>query len=142
MSTVNLLAIFAENRTGQLARVTQVLAQGGINIRWASIASGDGFGVIKLLADPTDRAFQCLKKEGLPVSHVEVIALEVEDKPGGLHVVADTLARHQVNIENASAFVVRGRAVLLIEVKAVSEARAILERAQLRLLAEEELAGV
>jgi len=138
MSTVSLLAIFAENRTGQLARVSRVLAQAGINIRWVTIASSEAFGVVKLLVDKTDLAYQRLKQDGLPVSRVEVLAIEVDDKPGGLFKVAESLSRSQLNIENASGFVSNNRAVLLIEIKELDRARQVLEAIPLRLLSQEE----
>lgn len=135
---VSLLAIFAENRTGQLARVTRVLAQAGINIRWVIIASTESFGVVKLLVDQTDLAYRKLKEDGLPVSRVEVLAVEVEDRPGGLSRIAESLSRCQINIENASGFVANQRAVLLIEVKELDRARQALEAAPLRLLTQDE----
>lgn len=137
-SNVTLLAIFAENRTGQLAHVTRILAEAGINIRWVIIASSDGFGVVKLLVDNTDLAYHKLKEDGLPVSRVEVLAIEVDDKPGGLLDVADALSRTRINIENASGFVANGRAVLLIEVKELERARQALESVPLRLLSQAE----
>lgn len=47
MSAVKLLAVFAENKLGQMARVTKVLADAGVNIRWMTIATSESFGVIK-----------------------------------------------------------------------------------------------
>jgi hypothetical protein len=138
MNTVSLLAIFAENRSGQLARVTRVLSLAGVNIRWVTIASSDAFGVVKLLVDRTDLAYQRLKQDGLPVSRLEVLALDVEDKPGGLMRVAECLARNQINMENASGFVASGRAVLLIETKEITRAAEILESQSMRLLSQEE----
>src|SRR6476646_3251204 len=99
MDTVRLLAIFAENKTGQLAHVTGLISQANINIRWVTIASTESFGVIKLLADDTDMAYQQLKHQGVPVSIVEVLAIEVDDRPGGLHEVASCLAANKINLE-------------------------------------------
>jgi hypothetical protein len=142
MKTVVLLAIFAENRAGQLARVTRVLSLAGVNIRWLTIASTDAFGVVKLLVDKTDLAYERLKQDGLPVSRIEMLAIDVEDKPGGLLRVAECLARSRTNIENASGFVADGRAVLLIETKEPAETAPILEGQSLRLLTQEDIAGV
>ncbi len=139
MSALHLLAVFAENKTGQLARVTRVLANAGLSIRWVTIASSEAFGVIKLLVDQTGTAYARLKEEGLPVSTVEVLALDVEDKPGGLSKVAEVLARNQVNIDNASAFVVSGRTVLLLEVKDAPRARELLALEQIFPLSAEEV---
>ena len=138
MSAVKLVAVFAENRLGQMARLTKVLADAGVNIRWVTIATSEDFGVIKFLVDKCDLAFQRLKDHGFTVSLIEVLAIEVDDKPGGFHEVAEDLARHQINVQNASGFVASGRAVLLIEVKDVARARAALAQDRLRLLTQEE----
>jgi len=55
-----------------------------------------------------------------------VLALEVQDKPGGLHEIIDCLTRHGINVENSSGYVANNRAVVLIEVKDVAAARKIL----------------
>jgi len=139
MSSVKVVAIFAENKLGQMARITKILADAGINIRWVTIATSETFGVLKVLVDKCDLACQSLKQHGFTVSLVEVLAVEVEDKPGGLHAVADCLTRNKVNIENSSGFISGKRAVLLIEVKDLDRARQVLEKHKFRLLTQEEI---
>ena len=139
MSAVNLIAVFAENQLGQMARITKVLADAGVNIRWVTIATNERLGVIKFLVDKCDLAYKGLQGKGWTVSLVEVLAIEVEDKPGGLHAVADCLARNQINVENSSGFVSNNRAVLLIEVQDIAGARQILTKQTLRLLSQEEI---
>jgi len=139
MSAINLIAVFAENQLGQMARITQVLAAADINIRWVTIATNESLGVIKFLVDKCDLAYQRLQQQGWTVSLVEVLAIEVEDKPGGLHAVADCLAGNNINVENSSGFVSNNRAVLLIEVQDVTRARQILAKQSLRLLSQEEI---
>ena len=139
MKPVNLIAVFAENKLGQMARITQVLVDEGVNIRWVTFATSERFGVIKFLVDRTDPAFRALQQRGWTVSLVEVLAVEVPDKPGGLHAAVDCLTRHRINVENASGFVTHNRAVLLIEVKNIPSARRILAKAKLHLLSQEEM---
>jgi hypothetical protein len=138
MSAVNLIAVFAENKRGQMARITKVIADAGINIRWVTIATSETFGVLKLLVDKPDLAFDRLQQAGWTVSRVEVLAIEVQDKPGGLYAVADCLAKSGVNVENSSGFVSNNRAVLLIEVADIAKAGKALVAAGLRLLSQEE----
>jgi hypothetical protein len=142
MSAVKLVAVFAENRLGQMARITKVLAEAGVNIRWMTIATSETFGVIKFLVDQCDRAFQALKDAGFTASLVEILAIEIEDKPGALHELAETLARHQVNVQSSSGMVVGTRAILLLEVRDLEQARAALSGEGLRLLAQEEAMGL
>jgi len=139
MNSVKLITVFAENKLGELARVTGILADANVNLRWVTIATSGAYGVMKFLVDQCELAYHLLKQCGLMVSLVEVVAVEVEDSPGGLHCVANCLASHQINIENSSGFNARNRAVLLIEVKDTARARQVLEAERFRLLSQEEM---
>jgi len=139
MSAVKLVTVFAENKLGQMARITQVLAEAQINIRCVTVATTEKFGVIKFLVDQCDLACQSLKSRGFTVSLNDVLAIEVEDKPGGLHAVAEALTRQGINVENASGFVASRRAVVLIEVQDAARASQALEPDGLHLLTQDEL---
>ncbi len=139
MSAVHLVAVFVENKPGQTARITRLLAEAGVNLRWFTIANSGSFGVMRFLVDQSDAAIRALKDKGVMVSPVEVIAVEVPDKPGSLQAVADLLGRNNINLDNSSGFVAGQRAVLIIEVHELAQARAILEGEGLRLLSQEEM---
>ena len=139
MSTVNLIAVFAENKPGQTARITRLLAEAGVNLRWFTITNSGTFGVMRFLVDQSDTAIRALKEKGVMVSLLEVLALEVPDKPGSLQAVADLLGRNNINLDNSSGFVAGNRAILIIEVHELAQARAILEQQGLRLLSQEEM---
>lgn len=139
---MKLLAVFAENRPGQTARITKILAEADANICWVTIANSGSFGVMKFLVDKRDQALERLRREGLMVSLLEVLAVEVPNRPGALQSVADCLGRSSINLDNCSGFVANDRAILLIEVHESAQARAVLERQGLRLLTQEEMLGL
>jgi len=139
MSAVNLLAVFVENKPGQTARITKLLAEAGVNICWVTIANSGSFGVMKVLVDKRDPAVRALKEKGLMVSLLEVLAVEVPDKPGSLQAVADLLGRSNINLDNCSGFVANNRAILVIEVHELTRARAVLEKQGLHVLSQEEM---
>ena len=139
MSAVKLLAVFAENKPGQTARITKIFADAGVNIRWVTIANSGPFGVMKFLVDRYDTAHQALKQEGLMASCLEVLAIEAQDRPGTLQAVADCLARQNINLDNTSGFVANNRAILIIEVHELTQARAALQQEGFRVLTQEEL---
>ena len=139
MSAVNLVAVFVENKPGQTARITKLLADAGVNLRWFTIANSGSFGVMRFLVDQRDTALRTLKEKGVMVSPVEVLAVEVPDQPGSLQAVADLLGRNNINLDNSSGFVAGNRAILIIEVHELAQARAILEGQGLRLLSQEEM---
>ncbi len=61
---MKLIAVFVENRPGQTARVTRILAEAGVNIHWITIANSGSFGVMKLLVDQLDRPWRPCKPTG------------------------------------------------------------------------------
>jgi hypothetical protein len=136
---MNLVAVFVENKPGQTARITKILADAGVNICWVTIANSGSFGVMKFLVDKCDEAVQSLRQNGLMVSLLEVLAIEVPHRPGALQGIADALSRNSLNLDNCSGFVANNRAVLLIEVHELARARTLLEQQGLRLLSQEEM---
>ncbi len=139
MSAVNLVAVFVENKPGQTARIAKLLADANVNLSWLTIANSGGFGVMKFLVDQPDLAVRTLRDKGVMVSPVEVLAVEVPDKPGSLQSVADLLGAHNINVENCSGFVAHSRAILILEVHELARGREILEKQGLHLLSREEM---
>ena len=142
MNTVKLVAVFAENRPGQAARVTEVLARANINIRCITVASSGAFGVMKLLVSDPDLACDSLKKEGFAATLTDVLAVEMPDRPGALHPVAHCLAAHDINLANTSGFVANNRAILVIEVQDPAQAGEILKKQGLHILTQKEALAV
>ncbi len=142
MNTVKLLAVFAENRPGQAARITEILFRANINIRCITVASSGSYGVMKLLVNDPDTACHALKQEGFAATLTDVLAVEMPDKPGALHSVADCLAAHNINLANTSGFVANNRAILVIEVEDPAQAGDVLKKQGLHVLTQKETLAV
>lgn len=102
---VEQISVFLENKTGRLAEVSRILAEAGINIRALSLADTSDFGILRLIVNDNDKAKEALKKHGFTVGKTDVVAVVVEDRPGGLHKILDTLYKASVNVEYMYAFV-------------------------------------
>jgi hypothetical protein len=133
------VSVFAENKPGRLEKTTGVLAQAKINIRAIKISDLGEFGVVKILVDDPDKACRVLKEAGVLASQKEIIAVAVEDRPGGLHAVLTILTHRHINVEDSYGFVLKDRAVLVIEVSNVAETTSLLKGAGLQLLSKEEI---
>ena len=142
MNTAKLVAVFAENRPGQMARVTGVLARVNINIRCMILASSGTCGVMKVLVSDPNLAFKSLKEEGFAAALTDVIAVEVPDKPGALHSVAQCLANHNINLSNTSGFAAKDRAILILEVEDPAQVGEVLKKHGLHVLTEEETLAI
>ena len=135
---VKLVAVFAENKPGRAARVTGILAQEKINIRCITVASSGAYGVMKILVNEPDIACQALRKEGFAATLMDVVAVEMPDKPGALHEVAQCLSQSAINLDNTSGFVANARAILVIEVHDVPQATQLLKQQGLHVLTQAE----
>lgn len=102
---VEQISVFLENKAGRLAEVTMILAEAGVNIRALSLADTSDFGVLRMIVNDNQKAEQALKSQGFTVSKNDVVAVEVEDKPGGLHKILDLIQKTDINVEYMYAFV-------------------------------------
>ncbi len=98
------ISIFIENKEGRLAEVTAILRDAGVNIRALSLADTTDFGVLRLIVNDNKKAEIALKQEGFTVGKTKVMAVEVEDEPGGLNKILDPLWQNEVNVEYMYAF--------------------------------------
>ncbi len=112
------LLIPADNKPGMLAQVTRILAAHKINIRAITISSFGERGFFNIIVDEPKRARKELAAEGLEVEIKEVLAVLIDDRPGGLDNLVQTLASRGINVENAYGFVLEShkQAVFVIDV--------------------------
>ncbi|MEM1578827.1 MAG: ACT domain-containing protein [Archaeoglobaceae archaeon] len=123
------LSVFVENKPGRLAAVTGVLFSKGINLRAFTIADAGDFGIIRMVVDNTEKAYKALKEAGFTVTVSEVIAVEVEDKPGELFRISKALGDEGINIEYVYAFTSeKHRALIIFRVSDLEKAKNILEK--------------
>jgi hypothetical protein len=137
---VSQISVFLENKSGRLAEVTQVLAEQGINIRALCIAETMDYGVLRLIANDPARAKRALSDGGFTVTEADVLAVEVEDRPGGLARVIRLLAQAGVNVEYVYAFVTRQeKALVVLRVEQMDKAAQVLTGAGVRLVSGDEI---
>ena len=138
------LSIFAEDKPGRLAKVTGILKKGKINLRAITISTSDTFGVINVLVDDPEGARSILEEAGLTVSMKEVIAVVIEDRPGGLDRLVQLLLENGINVENAYGFVLESRkkAVFVIDVDQLEKTQKILKDAHLETLDAKALSAI
>ena len=102
---VEQISVFLENKPGSLENATHVLRDANINIRTLSVAETVDFGILRLIVNDVEKANNVLKDAGFRVSKTIVVAVEVPDKPGGLHSIMEVLSKEGINVEYLYAFV-------------------------------------
>lgn len=138
------LTIPAENKPGVLARVTSILARKKINIRSATISSFGDSGFINLVVDNPKQGHKVLKNEGIAVELKEIIAVLIEDRPGGLDKLLQILFAENINIENGYGFVIESRknAIFILDVKDLARARDLIETSGFKTLSPQQLSEI
>jgi hypothetical protein len=124
------VSVFLENKSGRLAEVAKVLGENDIDISALSIADTTDFGILRLIVNKPDKAVRVLKDNGFTVGTTDVIAITVEDHPGGLAQVLDLLDKVKVDIEYMYAFIgnkASGRAMVILRVEDPDSAIATLK---------------
>jgi len=93
------ISVFLENTTGRLSEVTKTLASAQVNLRAISIADTADFGILRIIVDKTEKAVDALITAGFTTRQTDVVAVEIEDKPGSLSDLMEVFQNTQVNIE-------------------------------------------
>jgi len=101
------ISVFLENKPGRLSEPCRILADAGINILTLSLADTQQFGILRLVVRDWEKAQKVLKDAGFVVNITEVVAIEVQDRPGGLQEVLEVIEDNQINVEYMYAFTFR-----------------------------------
>jgi hypothetical protein len=99
------ISIFVENKQGRLYDVASILGANAINIRALTVAEEKDFGVLRMVTDQPEKTLEVLKKNGFVASLTEIVALEVNDEPGGLAAILKVLTEQGINVEYMYGFV-------------------------------------
>jgi hypothetical protein len=138
---VKQISVFLENKEGRLLDVTRHLGEAGVNIRALCVADTSDFGVVRLIVDDPDRAHESLKESGFTVKETPVVAVEVDDRPGGLSEVLKPLVEQEMNVEYLYCFLEKAadNAIVIIRVEEAEQAVGALKVAGFRTIPAEEL---
>jgi len=138
---VKQISVFVENKQGRLVDIIEKLAKLEINIGAVSIADTADFGILRMIVSQPDKAYEGLKEAGYTVSMTEVIAVEMEDIPGGLYDVLKVLQACRVSIEYLYSFVRRtdAKAIIICRVENPEEAIEWLKKNGKRVLTHDEV---
>jgi len=138
------LSIFAEDKPGKIAHLTSVLCKEKINIRATTISTADTFGIINLIVDDPKRAEAALAKAGVTVHLRSVLAVLIDDKPGGLDNLMQLLYKEGININNAYGFVLESskKAVFVVDVDQTEKTEKLLEEKGFKTLDTQALSAI
>ena len=122
------ISIFVENKPGRLADITSLVAEKGIDIRALSIADTTDYGILRLIVNDPEKAEAALKDSGLTVSMTNVLGIGIPDEPGGFSRAIRAFITPEV-----------GAAYVIIRVENNEDATAVLTKAGIKLIEQNEI---
>jgi hypothetical protein len=92
------IVVSIENAPGRLYEVTEALGKAGINLRTLNLVDTGAFGQLRLLVSDVAKARRVLMELHIPAYVNDVVAVEIEDKPGSLARLLKPLTEANVNV--------------------------------------------
>ena len=135
------ISVFLENRAGQLAEITRLLAQEGVDIRALSIAETSDYGLARMIVSNANQASSVLLHHGDILSMTPVYAVEVPDAPGGLSGLLALLAENDLDVEYMYSLFAHaeGKACMVLKVSNEPKFLSVLGDNRIRVIGMEEL---
>jgi hypothetical protein len=130
------IVVSIENSPGRLWEVTEALGKAGINLRALNLVDTGAFGQLRLLVSDVAKARRILMKMQISAFVNEVVAAEIEDKPGSLAKLLKPLKDAKVNLIFMYAFIgfSKGKAVMILRFSDNDKAIKILKKNGITLL--------
>ena len=138
---VKQVSVFVENETGKLAEITRVLAEANIDLKAMCIAESVDFGILRCIVEDPEAAVALLKSKGYAANVADVIAVELEDRPGGFADVLDVLTKEGVDIGYVYSTIhsKKGSAMIVLKVAEVGKVIDLLAANNIKLYKANEL---
>ncbi|HNZ26415.1 MAG TPA: hypothetical protein PLG34_07400 [Spirochaetota bacterium] len=138
------LSIFVENSPGKLERITKILADEKLNVRGICLANAGEFGIVKIIVDDPDKAYDKLKEHHFTVSKRNIIAVRIDDKSGSLCNLLTILSSNKINIEDCYGVSVayNNSAAIIIEVEKYPDVESVLKKNNIETLTDKEVYSI
>jgi len=142
--TVQQLYVILGNTPGQLAGVTAVLKNNGVNIRALAIAENATKGVLRMIVNKPDEAEAALKKADFVAGQNPMIAIEIDDREGLFYDIVKLCDAEDINIEYTYSFVETAlkKAILFLRFKDTDKAVQLFTKNGYKLLSSEEVCRI
>jgi hypothetical protein len=98
------LSVFLDLKQGSIAELAELFGREGINFRALTLSDTKDFGILRFIVDDSDKAEEILRANHFTVVVSEVVAVEVEDKPGALGEVYRILDQKKIKVDYMYAF--------------------------------------
>lgn len=135
------VSIFVENETGRLYDLMQTLADENISLKAATIAETGEYGIFRCIVDDADKVVGILRAHNYSASTTDVLAVAIENKPGGLNRVLKLLADNGISVKYIYSTIqsAKGEAAIMMKVSDIEKAIEIFNKEEIKLFCLDDL---
>lgn len=98
------ISVPIENSKDRLYECTKALGDNGINLRALNLVDTGNYGELRLLVSDVAAARQILMQKYIPAWVEDVVAIEIEDRPGQFSKLLQSLMAADIKIKYSYAF--------------------------------------
>ena len=137
--TIKQISIFIENKYGKLNEILSFLNNQPLRLVAATVADTSDYGILRIITNDQQTAYQLLKEKGVSVNLSDVIAIRI-----GISVqdFAETICHFTkagIEIEYMYCFSTNGSAILVLRTKNLPSAYDVIRKNNLNYVQETEL---
>ena len=121
-------SIEIKNRVGELAKVTELMAEHAINIVAIASEGSTSRRLIRVVTEDQASTRRALSRSGRDFSEQDILVVKMLDRPGELAKMARRLAREGISVESIYIFgKARGLTEIALAVDDLKRARRVLD---------------
>ena len=113
---IDQLTVFLPNKPGTLAGMARVLGEANIQMHALMVADTADFGIVRIICDTPKAAKRALDDAGYRAATTQVVAVEVDNVPGGLAKVLGKFSNVRLNVEYAYCASIGDRTIDVLKV--------------------------
>lgn len=125
---IDQIAVVVKNKPGSLRRITSLVAENNINCLCISTYDAPDFGILRMIVDDLDKCYKVLEEHGELVMKDRVIAVPMEDRPGAMDGILETIGEANINIDCMYSYISNQlkSAVLIFRAEDIEETESVL----------------
>ncbi|MCR5737124.1 MAG: ACT domain-containing protein [Eubacterium sp.] len=141
---IHQISVFVENKAGNLAKLTNFLADKNVNLRALEVSDAGDYGIIRLIVDHPITTLTVLKDNNWVCNLTEVIGVKFPDEPGSMAKTVSLLAEEGISVEYCYAFLAKksNDALMIFRVKDNEKVATILKKNGIKIIAQEDLENI
>ena len=93
------VSVFTENKKGAMRTLLNTLATANINVLGYVTNDSAVFGLVRVITSDNEQAYDLLTTQGYLCKMTKVIGVELEDKPGTMAQLLDTIQKMNINVD-------------------------------------------